>query len=159
MKMYNEVCEKIYKEELDKNIENIILNINDFKKFNFEKMKPEQKYAILIKLINHISPLVYKEDLEKNIFIKNDSKIKEKYRMNSFNISSQNSTKTPSKVNDIFNLKSLNNKKNSIKDRKSLGCFSDYKKLLKKDKNKSLYKFSNSKVSVDLLPKVDLLDL
>jgi hypothetical protein len=43
MKMYNEALEKIYKEELDKNIENIILNLEDFKKFNFEKMKPEQK--------------------------------------------------------------------------------------------------------------------
>ena len=159
MKIYDEALEKIYKEELDKNIENIILNVNDFKKFDFEKMTWEQKYAILIKLINHISPLIYKEDLENNLFIKNASQAKEKFKMNSFNISSQNSTKTPSQMTDIINLKSLSNKNNHLKDRKSLGCFSDYKKLLNKDKNKSLYRFSNSKISKDLLPKIDLLEL
>ena len=159
MKMYNEALEKIYKEELDKNIENIILNIDDFKKFNFEKMKPEQKYAILIKLINHISPLVYKEDIENNSFIKSASTTKQKYKMNSFNISSQNSTKTPSQMTDIINLKSLSNKGNNLKDKKSFGCFNDYNKFIKKDKNKTLYRFSNSKVSIDLLPKVDILDL
>ena len=147
IKSYDEILEKIYKEELDKNIENIILNINDFKKFNFEKMTPQQKYAILIKLINHIAPLVYEKDLENNLFIKSASKTKEKYKINSFNISSQNnSTKIPSQKTDIMNIKSL-------------GCFSDYKKCLKKEKNKSLYKFSKSKISIDLLPKVDLLDL
>jgi len=159
MKMYNEALEKIYKEELDKNIENIILNIDDFKKFNFEKMKPEQKYAILIKLINHISPLVYKEDIENNSFIKSASTTKQKYKMNSFNISSQNTTKTPSQMTDIINLKSLSNKGNNLKDKKSFGCFNDYNKFIKKDKNKTLYRFSNSKVSIDLLPKVDILDL
>ena len=159
MKMYNEALEKIYKEELDKNIENIILNIDDFKKFDFEKMKPEQKYAILIKLINHISPLVYKEDIENNSFIKSASTTKQKYKMNSFNISSQNSTKTPSQMTDIINLKSLSNKGNNLKDKKSFGCFNDYNKFIKKDKNKTLYRFSNSKVSIDLLPKVDILDL
>ena len=146
IKSYDEILEKIYKEELDKNIENIILNINDFKIFNFEKMTPEQKYAIIIKLINHIAPLVYKEDLENNLFIKNASKTKEKYKLNSFNISSQNSTKTPSQKTEIANLKTL-------------GCFSDYKKGFKKEKNKTLYKFSKSKISIDLLPKIDLLDL
>ena len=159
MKMYNEALEKIYKEELDKNIDNIILNLEDFKKFNFEKMKPEQKYAILIKLINHISPLVYKEDIENNSFIKSASTTKQKYRMNSFNISSQNSTKSPSQITDIINLKSLSNKGNSVKDKKIFGCFNDYNKYIKKDKNKNLYRFSNSKVSIDLLPKVDILDL
>ena len=146
IKSYDEILQKIYKEELDKNIENIILNINDFKKFNFEKMTSEQKYAIIIKLINHIAPLVYREDLENNVFIKNASKTKEKYKLNSFNVSSQNSTKTASQKTDIANLKTL-------------GCFSDYKKGFKKEKNKTLYKFSKSKISIDLLPKIDLLDL
>ena len=159
MKMYNEALEKIYKDELDKNIENIILNIDDFKKFNFEKMTPEQKYAILIKLINQIAPLVYKEDLESNLFIKNSSKAKEKYKINSFNVSSQNSTKTPSQITDIINLKTMSNKNNNMKNRESLGCFSDYQKFLKKEKNKTLYRFSKSKISIDLLPKVDILDL
>ena len=151
IKSYDEILEKIYKEELDKNIENIILNINDFKKFNFEKMTPEHKYAIIIKLINQIAPLAYKEDLENNLFIKSASNTKEKYRLNSFNPSSQNSTKAPSQKTDIISKK--------IKNRKSLGCFSDYKRCFKNEKNKTLYRFSKSKISIDLLPKVDLLDL
>ena len=159
MKIFNEALEKIYKEELNKNNENIVLNINDFKKFDFEKMKPEQKYAILIKLINHIAPFIYKEDLENNLFIKSATHPKEKYRLNSFNASSQNSTRTPSKITGIVNLKSINNIRHDMKNRKSIGCFNDYKKVLKKDKNKTLYRFSNSKISIDLLPKVDLLDL
>ena len=159
MKIFNEALEKIYKEELNKNNENIVLNINDFKKFDFEKMKPEQKYAILIKLINHIAPFIYKEDLENNLFIKSATHPKEKYRLNSFNASSQNSTRTPSKITGVVNLKSINNIRHDMKNRKSIGCFNDYKKVLKKDKNKTLYRFSNSKISIDLLPKVDLLDL
>ena len=151
IKSYDEILEKIYKEELDKNIENIILNINDFKKFNFEKMTPEHRYAIIIKLINQIAPLVYKEDLENNMFIKSASNTKEKYRLNSFNASSQNSTKAPLQKTEIIG--------NKIKNRKSLGCFSDYKRCFKNEKNKTLYRFSKSKISIDLLPKVDLLDL
>ena len=151
IKSYDEILEKIYKEELEKNIENIIVNINDFKKFNFEKMTPKHKYAIIIKLINQIAPLVYKEDLENNLFIKSASNTKEKYRLNSFNPSSQNSTKAPSQKTDIISKK--------IKNRKSLGCFSDYKRCFKNEKNKTLYRFSKSKISIDLLPKVDLLDL
>ena len=123
------------------------------------KYSPEQKYAILIKLINQIAPLVYKEDLESNLFIKNSSKAKEKYKINSFNVSSQNSTKTPSQITDIINLKTMSNKNNNMKNRESLGCFSDYQKFLKKEKNKTLYRFSKSKISIDLLPKVDILDL
>ena len=167
MKIYDEILEKIYKEELDKSAENIIININDFKQFNFGKLSSEQKYAIIIKLINHISPLILKKDLENNFFIKNVSNVREKYRMNSlnsFNISSQNSTKAHSQINGIINLKSINSKSNDINN--SLRCFSEYKNLLdkkdknnKSNKNKTLYKFSNSKIKIDLFPNINLLDL
>ena len=167
MKIYDEILEKIYKEELDKSVENIIININDFKQFNFGKLSSEQKYAIIIKLINHISPLILKKDLENNFFIKNVSNVREKYRMNSlnsFNISSKNSTKAHSQINGIINLKSTNSKSNDINN--SLRCFSEYKNLLdkkdknnKSNKNKTLYKFSNSKIKIDLFPNINLLDL
>ena len=167
MKIYDEILEKIYKEELDKSAENIIININDFKQFNFGKLSSEQKYAIIIKLINHISPLILKKDLENNFFIKNVSNVREKYRMNSlnsFNISSQNSTKAHSQINGIINLKSINSKSNDINN--SLRCFSEYKNLLdkkdknnKSNKNKTLYKFSNSKIKIELFPNINLLDL
>ena len=75
--MYNEALQKIYNEEIiKKNKEHINININDFKEFKFENMTSEQKYAILIKLINNIAPLIYKKDLD-NLFMQNISKVKE----------------------------------------------------------------------------------
>ena len=84
--------------------------------------------------------------------------------LNSFNISSKNSTKAHSQINGIINLKSINSKSNDINN--SLRCFSEYKNLLdkkdknnKSNKNKTLYKFSNSKIKIDLFPNINLLDL
>jgi myosin heavy subunit len=84
--IYNNALEKIYNEEIVKiNKENIMININEFKEFKFENMNSEQKYAILVKLINSIAPLVYKKDIEDNLFNQNVSKIKEKYNFNGIN--------------------------------------------------------------------------
>ena len=177
--MYNEVLEKIYNEDIIKhNKENITININDFKDFKFEKMTSEQKYAILVKLINNIAPLIYKKDFENNIFIQNKSKIKEKYNftglnsVNSFNFSSQNSTKIPSGTSG---LNYVNSKTSNINDsfrinttligggikNKSINSYDDFKKIFVKkrnQKNKSSLHFGNSKIDIELLPKVNLLE-
>lgn len=79
--MYTEALEKIYKEENKKNNSEISININDFKDFKFEKMTFEQKYSILIKLINHLAPLVWKKDFEENSFIDSIFKVKQKYNI------------------------------------------------------------------------------
>ena len=175
-KMYNEILEKIYNEDIvKKNKENIAININDFKNFQFENMSPEQKYAILVKIINNIIPLVYKKDLENNIFELNVSKVKEKYNftginsMNSVNFSSQNSTKAPSGTIKLINLKnkvtncndSFRTNTTILKNDKSLNSFEDFKKLFgkkKEQRNKSLLHFGNSKIDIDLFPKINLLD-
>ena len=174
--MYNEALQKIYNEEIiKKNKENINININDFKEFKFENMTSEQKYAILIKLINNIAPLIYKKDLD-NLFMQNISKVKEKYNfsglnaMNSFNFSSQNNTSVPiglinmkkktSNINDSFrtNTTILGG---GIKYNKSLNSFDDFKKIFERQKehsNKSLLHFGNSKIDITLYPKVNLLE-
>ena len=175
-KMYNEVLEKIYNEEIvKKNKENISININDFKNFQFENMSPEQKYAILVKIINNIIPLVYKKDLEKKFYELNVSKVKEQYNftginpMNSVNFSSQNSTKAPSGTIKLINLKnkvtncndSFRTNTTILKNDKSLNSFEDFKKLFgkkKEQRNKSLLHFGNSKIDIDLFPKINLLD-
>ena len=176
-KMYNEVLEKIYKEEIiKKNKENIVINLKEFKEIKFESMSPEQKYAILIKLINNIAPIVYKKDLQNNIFGQNISKVKEKYNfngLNSFNFSSQNSTKVPSSHGVVHNLKMKTQNINDsfrttttllgggIKYNTSLNSFDDYKKIFckkKEHKNKSSLHFGNSKIDIDLYPKVNLLE-
>ena len=81
--MYSDALEKIYNEEKNKNKNNndISININDFKEFNFEKMTSDQKYSVLIKLINHISPLIWKKDLEEYSFRDNIFKVKQKYNI------------------------------------------------------------------------------
>ena len=174
--MYNEALQKIYNEEINKkNKEHINININDFKEFKFENMTSEQKYAILIKLINNIAPLIYKKDLD-NLFMQNISKVKEKYNfsglnaMNSFNFSSQNNTSVPiglinmkkktSNINDSFrtNTTILGG---GIKYNKSLNSFDDFKKIFERQKehsNKSLLHFGNSKIDITLYPKVNLLE-
>lgn len=88
--MYSEELEKIYKEEkINLNSNDISININDFKDFKFEQMASNQKYSILIKLINHIAPLVCKKDFQENSFIDNVFKVKEKYNL--YNIKKNNS--------------------------------------------------------------------
>ena len=79
--MYNNALEKIYNEEIDKNINDINININDFKGFKFEQMTPEQKYSILIKLINQIAPLICKKDFEENSFRNKVFKVRQKYNL------------------------------------------------------------------------------
>ena len=79
---YNEELEKLYNE--NKKIfseENINIDINNFQNFQFQNMKPEEKYSILIKLINNIAPLVIKKDLDKINMFQKAFKVKEKYNL------------------------------------------------------------------------------
>jgi hypothetical protein len=179
--IYNNALEKIYNEEIVKiNKENIMININEFKEFKFEKMNSEQKYAILVKLINNIAPLVYKKDIEDNLFNQNVPKIKEKYNfnginsINSLNFSSQNSTNMPStplvlkavnmkmktshNINDSFRA-TTSVKGRGIRNNKSLNSFDDFKKMMDKKieyKNKSLLRFGKSKIDIDLIQNINL---
>ena len=179
--IYNSALEKIYNEEIvKKNKENIMININDFKLFKFENMNSEQKYAILVKLINNIAPLVYKKDIEDNLFNQSVSKIKEKYNfnginsINSLNFSSHNSTNIPSTPNGLkavnMKMKTSNNINDSfrttnsflgrgIRNNKSLNSFDDFKKLMDKQnecRNKSLLRFGKSKIDIDLIQNINL---
>jgi len=179
--IYNSALEKIYNEEIvKKNKENIMININEFKEFKFENMNSEQKYAILVKLINNIAPLVYKKDIEDNFFNQNVSKIKEKYNfnginsINSLNFSSQNSTNMPSTPLGLkavnMKMKTSNNINDSfrtttsflgrgIRNNKSLNSFDDFKKMMDKQneyRNKSLLRFGKSKIDIDLIQNINL---
>ncbi len=79
--IYNNTLEKIYNEEIKDKNNDISININDFKDIKFENMSPEQKYSILIKLINHIAPLICKKDFEENSFRDKVFKVKQKYNI------------------------------------------------------------------------------
>ena len=114
--MYDNTLEKIYNEELNNKNNDISININDFKDFKFEKMSPEHKYSILIKLINQIAPLICKKDFEENSFRDKVFKVKQKY--NIFNIKNKSSF---SKTQNSFELnEKLRNKEKILKSQK--GC-------------------------------------
>ena len=142
-------------------------------------MTSEQKYAILIKLINNIAPIVYRKDIENNLLVQNISKLKEKYNFNNLNpmnsviFSSQNYTKVPSGIIGFINLKKKNTNFNDsfrtsttilgggIKNNKSLNSFDDFKKIFgrqKEQKNNYFLHFGNSKIDITLFPRVNLLE-
>ena len=64
LKLYDSALEKIYNNYINKNNENIYLNLEDFSECDFEKMNPEQKYAVLVQMINTIFPIVNKNSIE-----------------------------------------------------------------------------------------------
>ena len=75
--LYNEILEKIYNENYD--IKKIYINLEDFQQCNFEKLNNEQKYAVLISLINEIVPIVSKDKLNNDVLLNRLSKTKTKF--------------------------------------------------------------------------------
>ena len=63
MGLFEDVLIKIYEDKNMTNIKNIYINLDDFKSCNFEKLSPEQKYSIVILIINYLLPLINPKDL------------------------------------------------------------------------------------------------
>jgi hypothetical protein len=109
IKLYDEILTKLYKENFNNNI---YINLNDFKEFNFNNLNEEQKYAIVVTLINNIFPLVNKENIEiENIFNK-IGKIKIKYFNNNLSKKIRSNSNLPSlsniDINSTMNSEKLN---------------------------------------------------
>ena len=79
LKLYESVLEKIYNDYIDKNIDNIYLNIEDFTECNFDKMNNEQKYAVLVQMINNIFPIINKNCIDNEFLKEKIPQIKIKY--------------------------------------------------------------------------------
>ena len=135
--MYTEALEKIFKEEKNNKINNeISININDFKEFKFEEMTFEQKYSILIKLINHIAPLIWKKDFEENSFIGSIFRVKQKY--NIFNIKNKSIfTKTQKSFDQKNKLKSKEEKLINSTEGCTISTY--FSPLSKKNENKNSF--------------------
>ena len=151
--IFNEALDKIFKEDMDsKNKDNILIDVNKIKQLNFENMGPEQKYAILVKLINKISPFLYTKDLGNNL------NIKEKF-VNSFDGSNiRNKTLWIKDIkSNILNLKS-----NIQTCKTKNNCFYDIRNIFhnhqQKVKNKSLYHIKKTKLERQLFTNFNLLD-
>ena len=172
---YNEQIEKIYNEEISSKNPNILnLKLETFKQFSFEKMSSEQKYAILIKLINHIAPLVYKKDLENAENILN---IKEKYRFQNIkdvNTPRRNNGKQECLVYGVTNKNTIEessrtantcgNSGEKYNENISMNVFEDIKKMatsMEKNKirNKSVIKLNiNPTNSMQFYPNHKFID-
>ena len=63
--LFNEALEELLKDDEIKNRENIYININEINKGNFEKFTKEEKYYLLVALINNILPLIHISENEK----------------------------------------------------------------------------------------------
>ena len=78
--LYNEALEELLKDEDIKNKENIYVNLKEFNKENYENFTKEEKYYILVALINNILPLVHICEDDKEL-----SQLKEKINNVEFN--------------------------------------------------------------------------
>jgi hypothetical protein len=90
LKLYDNALENIYNNYIDKNNQNIYLNLDDFTECDFEKMNPEQKYAVLVQMINNIFPIVNKNSIESELLNEKIPKIKTKYYLGNNNSRSSN---------------------------------------------------------------------
>ena len=90
LKLYDAALENIYNNYIDKNNQNIYLNLEDFTECDFEKMNPEQKYAVLVQMINNIFPIVNKNSIESELLNEKIPKIKTKYYLGNNNSRSSN---------------------------------------------------------------------
>jgi len=126
--LYNEILEKIYNENYD--IKKIYINLEDFQQCNFEKLNNEQKYAVLISLINEIVPIVSKDKLNNDVLLNRLSKTKTKFFFRNYGNFFNNTHNKFIFQNNTYN---SNNEINS-----TTNSFSD---LTSRNKGKKLIKF------------------
>ena len=80
--LFNEALEEILKDEEIKKRENIYINIKELNKDNYEKFTKEEKYYILVALINHLLPLIKINDNEKDLNLLKDKIKNVEFKMN-----------------------------------------------------------------------------
>ena len=128
--LYNEILEKIYNENYD--IKKIYINLEDFQQCNFEKLNNEQKYAVLISLINEIVPIVSKDKLNNDVLLNRLSKTKTKFFFRNYGNFFNNTHNKFIFQNNTYNSNNeINSTTNSFSD---LTSRNNGKKLIKFDK-------------------------
>lgn len=128
--LYNEILEKIYNENFD--IKKIYINLEDFQTCDFEKLNNEQKYAILISLINEIVPIVSKDKLNNDVLLDRLSKTNTKFFFRNYGNFFNNTHNKFLLQNNTYNSNNeINSTTNSFSD---LTIGKKGKKLIKFDK-------------------------
>ena len=119
--LYNGALEKIIKDDKIKQKENIYINITELKNGNYEKFTQEEKYFILVSLINNLLPLInINENDEQLASLKNKINSIE-YKMNKTEINKYADISRETKVKKpILNISSRNHFNLSTNDGSNL---------------------------------------
>ena len=80
--LFNEALEELLKDDEIKKRENIYININELDKGNYEQFTKEEKYYILVTIINHLLPLIHINDNEKKLISLKDKINNVEFKMN-----------------------------------------------------------------------------
>ena len=80
--LLDEALEELLKDEEIKNRDNIYIDINDLNKGDYEKFTKEEKYSILVVLINRLLPLIQINDNEKKLYLLKDKINDIEFKMN-----------------------------------------------------------------------------
>ena len=88
IKLFNDALEELLKDDEIKKRKNIYININELKNGNFEKFTKQEKYHILVLLINKLLPLIQINENETSL-----SSLKEKINKIEFKICNQHFSK------------------------------------------------------------------
>jgi hypothetical protein len=123
----DEILLDIYNDQNFNWLNDIYLDINDFKKCEFEKLSSQQKYSILVIIIQKLMPLIVNQNLLKeNVLYVGNIKTTFNFRNTNLN---DNTTRNDSTLHTPTVMMSKNNFYNSIY---SLNKINNNKKTLKK---------------------------
>lgn len=80
--IFNEALGRLYNDPNLQKIKEIYVNMDDFNSCRFENMSTEQKYSVLVMLINFILPLVNREIIDSEIHRRSIEKVQRKFLLN-----------------------------------------------------------------------------
>ena len=137
-----ECLNDFFKDEELLNIKNININIEDIKKFDFSSFKKEEKYSILIILMNYLMPII-------SFNFRSNCNIGNTLFKTNINIIDKKFNTTQNYLNDIYLKKAFlgkNNKTlNTFNGEKRVNNFGLCVPILKKTNSPDYYKLLDSK--------------
>ena len=147
--LYNGALEEIIKDDKIKQKENIYVNIKELKNGNYEKFNQEEKYFILVSLINNLLPLININENDEQLSSLKDKINSIEYKMNKTEINKYADISRDKKVKKpIFKISSRNIVNLSTNDESNLNSnegqqfvsifgddFVQYKKTIFTDSN------------------------
>ena len=158
--LYNGALEEIIKDDKIKQKENIYINIKELKNGNYEKFTQEEKYFILVSLINNLLPLININENDEQLSSLKDKISSIEYKMNKTEINKYADISRETKVKkpilkissrNLFNLSTNDGSNlNSNEGQQYVSIFGDefihYKKSIFSESNLSSEKSNFQRV-------------